>query len=82
MIALLGDSDAMQKNIKSEDWNDYHIIAKGNHLIHKINGTITSEVEDEDVKVRRSSGILALQLHAGPAMTVQFRNIRIKTCGN
>ena len=81
VIASLGDSDAMQKNIKSEDWNDYHIIAHGNHLIHKINGTITSEVEDEDKETRRSTGILALQLHAGPAMTVQFRHIRVKTCG-
>ncbi len=81
VIASLGDSNAMQKNIKSEQWNDYHIIAKGNHLIHKINGTITSEVEDEDLQMRRASGILALQLHAGPPMTVQFRNIRIKKCG-
>lgn len=79
VIASLGVSDDMQKNIKSEDWNDYHIIAKGNHFIHKINGTITSEVEDEDLEMRRADGILALQLHAGPAMTVQFRNIRIKS---
>ncbi|MBL4884660.1 MAG: DUF1080 domain-containing protein [Planctomycetaceae bacterium] len=82
VIASLGNSDDMQKNINSEDWNEYHVIAKGNHLIHKINGTITSEVEDADKETRRADGILALQLHAGPAMTVQFRNVRIKQSGN
>ena len=36
------------------------------------------EVTDEDKAKRRRSGILALQLHAGPPMKVQFRNIRLK----
>ena len=70
-------SEELQKAIKQEDWNDYVIIAKGNHLTHKINGNTTSEVIDESGKGAKS-GVLALQLHAGPPMIVQFKDIRIK----
>jgi hypothetical protein len=36
------------------------------------------EMTDEDKEMRRKDGIIALQLHAGPPMKVQFRNIRLK----
>jgi hypothetical protein len=70
-------SEDLQKSIKPEDWNQYVIIANGNHLIHKINGNTTAECIDQSDKALKS-GVLALQLHAGPPMSVQFRNIRIK----
>jgi hypothetical protein len=54
------------------------IIAKGNHLVHKINGNVTVDVTDEDAQKQLKSGVLALQLHAGPPMMVQFKDIRIK----
>ena len=73
----VGNSEKIQEIIKKEDWNTYHVIADGNHFIHKINSQVTCEVTDDD-SAARSSGILALQLHAGPPMTVQFRNIRLK----
>ena len=78
VVGKVGDSAEIQKAIKHEDWNDYHIIAKGYHFVHKINGVVTMECTDEDKDMRRADGLLALQLHAGPPMTVQFRNIRIK----
>ncbi len=78
VVGSVGDSDEIQKKIKKEDWNDYHIIARGNHFIHKINGLTTVEVTDEDLEKRRADGIIALQLHAGPPMEVQFRNIELK----
>ncbi|MCH7990069.1 MAG: DUF1080 domain-containing protein, partial [Planctomycetes bacterium] len=81
VVGSVGISKEIQAKIKKEDWNEYHIIAKGNHFIHKINGVVTCECTDEDVegpKHRAAKGILALQLHAGPPMKVQFRNIRIK----
>ena len=77
IIGSVGDSDAIQAKIKKEDWNSYHIIARGNQFVHKINGLITCEVTDKD-SAARSKGILALQVHVGPPMVVQFRNIRIK----
>ncbi|HUY32140.1 MAG TPA: family 16 glycoside hydrolase [Pirellulales bacterium] len=74
----VGDTAELQKAIKKEDWNDYTIIARGNHLQHFINGKQTCDVTDDDPTDREMAGILALQLHAGPPMTVQFRNIRLK----
>ena len=56
----------------------YTIIAQGNHLVQKLNGITTVDLTDDDPKKRAAKGLLALQLHAGPPMTVQFRNIRIK----
>lgn len=81
VVGKVGDSAEIQKKIKKEDWNDYHIIAKGFHFIHKINGVVTAECIDNDEKMRRASGLLALQLHQGQPMTVQFRKIRIKHTG-
>ena len=64
--------------IKQGDWNDYVIIAQGNHLQQFVSGKQTVDVTDEDPAKQALSGILALQLHAGPPMMVQFKNIRIK----
>ena len=64
--------------VKKEDWNDYTIIARGNHLVQILNGKVTVDVTDEQAAKAAQKGLLALQLHAGPPMTVQFRQIRIK----
>ena len=78
LIDQVGDSKEIQSKIKKNDWNDYHITARGFHFVHKINGVVTAECTDNDKKMRRVKGILALQLHAGPPMIVQARNIRLK----
>jgi hypothetical protein len=72
-----GDAQKLGKVIKKQDWNEYDIIAQGNHIIQKINGQLMCEVTDEDTMARKD-GIIALQIHAGPPMKVQFRNIRLK----
>ncbi len=81
VLGSVGDSATIQSKIKKEDWNNYSITANGFHFVHKINGVMTAECTDNDLQERRSSGILALQLHAGPPMKVQFRNIRVKKLG-
>src|ERR1700682_331560 len=65
VVGEVGQSDEIQAAIKPEDWNEYVIIAKGNHLIHKINGRTTIDVTDEQESKAASAGILALQLHKG-----------------
>jgi uncharacterized protein (TIGR03067 family) len=75
----LGTSEEIQAAIKKGEWNDYAIIAKGNHLQHFINGKQTVDVTDECEAKALKSGVLALQLHAGPPMMVSFKNIRLKT---
>jgi hypothetical protein len=81
VVGSVGDSDEIQAAIRHEDWNDYVVIARGNHLQHFINGHQTVDVRDEDAAKAARSGVLALQIHVGAPMTVQFRNIRIKKLG-
>ena len=73
----VGDSDAIQAAIKSEAWNDYKIIANGNHVQHFINGMQTIDVTDEDAANAPKEGLLALQIHQGPPMIVQFKNLKL-----
>jgi len=73
----VGKSDEIQAAIKNEGWNNYMIVARGNRLLHFINGKKTVEVTDEDPKAAKE-GILALQIHAGPAMVVQFKDLMLK----
>ncbi|MBT7917658.1 MAG: DUF1080 domain-containing protein [Planctomycetaceae bacterium] len=63
---------------KKEGWNDYTIIANGNHLTQILNGKVTIDVTDNQNSKAATEGLLALQLHAGPPMTVQFKNIQIR----
>jgi hypothetical protein len=74
----VGDSNEIQSSIKHEDWNEYKVIAKGNHLQHVINGKKTVDVTDEDNAHAAKDGILALQIHQGPPMVVQFKDIVLK----
>jgi Domain of Unknown Function (DUF1080) len=63
-------------------WQEYTIIARGNHLTHKINGQITSELTDFDAKGRALEGLLAIQLHRGNPNTVHIKDIRLKVITN
>lgn len=76
-VASLGTSDELAKKINKE-WNEYHIIVKGNHLRHYINGVLMSEATDNDTVHRKMTGLLGLQAHVTPEMRVEFKNIRIK----
>ena len=74
----VGNSDEIQAAIKDGEWNDYVVIAKGNHFQHFINGKQTVDVTDECESKRAMDGVLALQIHVGPPMTIQFKDVRIK----
>ena len=78
VVGSLGKSEDIQAKIKHEDWNDYVVIAQGNHFQHFINVVQTVDVVDEHEAGAAKSGILALQIHVGPPMTVQFKNVRMK----
>lgn len=76
-VEQFGDTVEIQTKIKKEDWNSYKVVANGHRFQHFINDTKTSECVDNDDQYR-ATGLLGLQIHVGPPMTVQFRNIRIK----
>jgi len=78
VVETFGDADHLYSHIKFEDWNSYHIIAKGYHFIHEINGHVMIESTDKDLYERRKCGLLAFQLHWGEPMKLEIRNIRLK----
>ena len=76
-VGRVGDPVELQKRIDLEGWNTFHVIARGNHYIHKINGHVMVDVIDNDPNAP-VSGLLGLQVHRGPPMTVRFRNVQLK----
>ena len=74
----IGKTEDLQNVVKPGDWNNYRIVAKGPKLSHFINGQLMSEVVDQQEVKRAGEGILALQLHAGPPMKVEFKDIQLK----
>ena len=91
VVGKLGEREAIGRTYKKSDWNDYVIRCEGNRVRHWLNGIQTIELIDNDVEpavgkdgkpnpylARCIEGILALQIHAGPPMWVEYKNVRIK----
>jgi hypothetical protein len=74
----LGNMDSLKTKINSEDWNTCRVVAKGNRLQHYINGILMSDVTDNDTVNRKSQGLIGVQVHVGPPMKVEYRNIMLK----
>ena len=74
----LGNTDSLKTKIKNEDWNTFHLVVKGNRLQHFVNGVLMSDVTDDDTMNGKSKGFLGVQVHVGPPMKVQYRNLRLK----
>jgi type 1 glutamine amidotransferase len=75
---LIGDPTELIKGINFDDWIDYEIRASGSHLTTKINQTVMTEVIDNDHQQSVRQGLLGLQLHAGPPMKIEFKDIQLK----
>ncbi len=72
------DAKELAAKIHKEKWNHYRIVAKGNKLSHYINDELMSEVIDGETKRASQKGVIALQVHKGPPMKVQFKNLKLK----
>ncbi len=77
-IGTLEDGDVLKSLIKQSDWNQVHIIARGNTIVQIVNGHVMSVLVDDDPKGRAFSGLLGFQMHVGDPMKVEFRNIWLK----
>jgi hypothetical protein len=77
-IAFADKMHLQELVVKPEDWNEYLIVARGNHLQHFINGVLMSEVVDRQSAEAEERGVIALQCHQGPAMSVQFKDIELQ----
>ena len=78
IIGSLGTANELLSIIKTNDWNEFHLIVSGNTLTHILNGRLMSVVIDEDMKNRKFDGLLGVQVHVGPPMKVEYRNFRLK----
>jgi N-sulfoglucosamine sulfohydrolase len=66
------------KKFPADQWHDYHIRVEGNHHQHWIDGRKTVDVIDLDEKGRALEGVIAVQVHVGPAMKIQYRNFYLR----
>src|SRR5262249_62511 len=70
--------DKANELVKKDDWNEFVITAKGQHVTIDFNGT---RIIDRDDPKFDKEGIIALQVHVGPAMEVRYKDIEIKELG-
>ena len=67
-----------KKEFPADEWHEYRILVEGNHHQHWIDGHPTVDVIDFDAKGRALEGVLAVQVHTGPAMKIEYKDFLIK----
>jgi hypothetical protein len=77
-IGTLQTAEFLASTYRPGEWNQFHIIARGNSLVHVVNGHVTAVLIDDDAKGRSMGGLIGLQLHSGAPMKLEVRNIAIK----
>ena len=73
------DKEALLAHFNKEDWNHYRILCDGRKITLLLNGVVMCEITDLSETGTTRHGIIALQMHRGPAMKVQFKNITLKS---
>ncbi len=76
-----GKPAEVNAGLMKDDWNDLTILADGPRLRHWLNGKLVVDVTDEDAHLSARNGLLALQLHLGPPMKVEFKDMRLRSIG-
>ena len=77
-VEAIGDPEELLKHYKAGDWNQYRIVCRGPEIAVFINGILMCQITDHRVNAETSRGIIALQMHPGPPMKVQFKNLLLK----
>jgi choline-sulfatase len=70
--------DMPVKDFAADEWHDFRVLVEGNHHRHWIDGHPTADLIDLDEKGRALEGVLAVQVHVGPAMEIQYKDFKIK----
>lgn len=78
VIGSVGDKTALAALVKKDDWNQVHLIVRGNVFTHLINGQVMSIVVDEDPARRTAAGLIGVQVHVGPPMKIEYRKFLLK----
>ena len=58
-------------------WNTFRIVAKGKLVQHFVNDQLAAEITDVNPQKSADKGVIALQVHAGPPMKAEFKDLRI-----
>jgi len=66
------------KPVDLTEWHELALIVRGNRFTHKIDGKVVAQITDNQKEEREMEGVIAFQVHRGPAMKVQFKDIKIK----
>jgi len=77
-VTAMGDPQELLKHVNHHDWNRYRILARGSEITLEINGVVMCQAIDRQAGLAAKDGVIALQMHPGPPMKVQFRHLRIK----
>jgi 3-keto-disaccharide hydrolase len=77
LVSSFGDATELGALV-TDDWNAVHIMARGNTLTHIVNGRVMTVAIDDDAPNRPADGLIGVQVHVGPPMKVEYRNIRLK----
>ena len=78
-VGSVGDAAELEKAINRDGWNRYTVVASGNTLVHTVNGRVFALAVDADAAAARKSGRIGFQLHSGPPMKIQVRDVTVKT---
>lgn len=78
VIGALKSLEELKASFRPGDWNQFHLIARGNTLVHIVNGLVTAVCVDDDIKGRSMAGLIGFQLHGGDPMKLELRNLAIK----
>jgi hypothetical protein len=76
-VTRFADGDELHRHMELRGWNEYHISARGNHIVIRLNGRRMSELIDHGPEARHD-GVLAFQLHSGPPMRVEIKDVELR----
>ena len=79
IIGSVGDPKELVAFIHNGDWNEYHLVVRAGTQVHILNGHVMSVVIDDEPSARHPEGKIGVQVHVGPPMKVEYRNLRLKT---
>jgi len=78
-LANLKPSEDLKGAIRINAWNTVHVIARNNTIFHIFNGQLVSAFIDDDTEGRAMDGLIGFQIHVGPPMKLEIKNVSLKT---
>jgi len=77
LMGTIGDRATLGSLVKSDDWNQYTVIARGGTFIHIVNGQLMAVMVDDDPESNNNqAGIFGIEIEATTKVSV--RNIWLK----